>query len=191
MKKILTGLLFCLLLPMPASAEVEDWYTYWAIGLANHNYPGEFDAVMDSLDALPGVERTELGLDMFGFYWPYTNNTMLGFVISGSSDHLEDGFGDYIQFNQYLYGLSAMHFFGKEIGDGFYLRGDAGIARASIDSNFAGGVSSDNGTGFLFGFGHAWPLSARSRILVGVNVSGKTIEGDSYSSTSLVIGGLW
>jgi opacity protein-like surface antigen len=192
MKKLAAGLLsLSMLFPAVASAEVEDWYTYWAIGFADHDYPGELDAVIDIADSLPGVDRTETGYDMLGFYWPYNNNTMMGFVISGSSDRLEDSSGDYIQINQYLYGFSAMHFLGREIGDGFYLRGDAGITKINLDSNFGNDLNSDNGTGFLFGIGYAWPVSEQSRILLGLNMSSKSVEGDTYNSTTFVIGGLW
>lgn len=191
MKRIVASALLALLLPLSASAEVESWYTYWAIGMADHDYPGGLDAAMDAADSVPGIDRTELGYDMFGFYWPYQNNTLLGFVVSGSSDRLEDDYGDYIQINQYLYGLSAMHFFGKEIGDGFYVRGDAGMAKISLDSSFGGDVSSDNGTGFLLGLGYAIPISGQSRILFGVNMSSYSVEGENSTTTTFTIGGLW
>ena len=84
----ITLLNLLLILPTAAFAEVEEWYTYWAIGAADHNYGGDFDAAMDAVDSLPGIERTGTGLDMFGFYWPYDNNTMMGFVVSGSADRL-------------------------------------------------------------------------------------------------------
>jgi opacity protein-like surface antigen len=193
MKKLAVTVLLhlCVLLPATAFAEVEDWYTYWAIGFADHDYPGDLNAVIDAVDAIPGVDRTETAIDMFGFYWPYNNNTMLGFVISGSYDRLEDNYDNYTQINHYLYGLSAMHFFGHEIGDGFYVRGDAGIAKMTFDSNITPDLESDNGTGFLFGFGYAWPISEQSRLMLGMNLSSRDIEGDNVSSTSFVIGGLW
>lgn len=193
MKKIVVTTLLSLLVlsPVSAIAEVEDWYTYWAIGPADHNYGGELDSVMGAADSIPGIDRTEIGLDMFGFYWPYDNTTMMGFVISGSYDRLEDNFGDYMQLNQYLYGFSTMHFFGSEIGDGFYVRGDVGIAKMVLDSSFGATIGSDTGTGFLLGVGYAWPVSAQSRVMLGMGLSRKNIEGDTVSSTVLTIGGLW
>lgn len=180
-----------MLLPTSAFAEVEEWYTYWAIGLADHNYPGDLDNAIEALDSIPGVDRSELAYDMLGFYWPYDNKTTLGFVISGSSDRLEDSFGDYIQFNHYLYGFSAMRFFGKEIGDGFYVRGDAGIAKIRMSTNIGFDLTSDNGTGYLLGFGYSWPVSGQSRVLIGMKFSNSNIEGDNVSSTTFTIGGLW
>ena len=193
MKKILVATLLSLLIlsPVSAIAEVEDWYTYWAIGPADHNYGGDLDTVMSAAESVPGIDRTETGLDMFGFYWPYDNNTMMGFVISGSYDRLEDNFGDYMQLNQYLYGFSTMHFFGSEIGDGFYVRGDIGIAKMVLDSSFGATIDSDTGTGYLLGVGYAWPVSEQSRIMLGLGLSNKNIEGDTVSSTVFTIGGLW
>lgn len=193
MKQFLTIALLSLTISLPtsASAEVEEWYTYWAIGSANHNYPNDLDNAIAVVDSIPGVDRTEIAYDMFGFNWPYDNNTTLGFVISGSSDRLEDSFGDYIQFNHYLYGFSAMRFFGREIGDGFYVRGDAGIAKIRMDTNIGFQLTSDNGTGYLLGFGYAWPISGQSRVLIGMRFSNSSIEGDNVSSTAFTIGGLW
>lgn len=191
MKKILAVILFTIFLPLSASAEVESWYTYWAIGLANPDYPGTLNSDINTLDSIPGVNRTKTGYDMFGFYWPHQNNDMLGFVVSGASDRLEDSLNNYIQINQYLYSFSAMRFFGKEIGDGFYVRGDIGLAKANIDTNFAGSATSNTGTGFLLGLGYAIPVSEQSRFMFGISLSHKSIESESYSATSFTIGGLW
>ena len=190
MKKYIIALL-ALLFPLGASAEVEEWYTYWAIGAAEPEYPGIIDTGMDTLETIPGVDRTKTGYDLFGFYWPHNSHTMMGFVISGSSDRIEDSFGNYIQVNQNLYGFSTMHFFGREIGDGFYVRGDIGLANASVDTNFLGTATSDTGTGFLLGMGYALPVSEQSRILFGFSLANKSIESENYSTTTFTIGGLW
>jgi hypothetical protein len=172
------------------TSDVEDWYAYWSIGVSNNHYPGSLDAVLNTLESTPGVNRTQLALDMLGFYWPVNNQTILGFVISGSADRFEDSYGDYLQLNHYLYGLSSMHFFGKTIGDGFYVRGDVGIAKINMDSNF-GSATSDNGNGFLLGIGYGWPISNESRILVGLTTSSYSVESETYTTTSLTVGGLW
>jgi hypothetical protein len=194
MKTILASIVFVLLIPTAAYADnasgVEDWYAYWAIGGSSNHYPGSLDAALNTLESAPGVNRSQLAFDMLGFYWPLNNKTTLGFVISGSADRLDDSFGDYLQINHYLYGASSMHFFGKTIGDGFYVRGDVGIAKLNLDSNF-GNATSDNGSGFLLGVGYGWPISNESRILVGLSVSNYSVENENYSTTSLTVGGLW
>jgi hypothetical protein len=198
MKKILVSIVFVLFMPTCVYADgnggkfndTEDWYAYWAIGVADHHYPGSLDSVLNALESLPGVDRTQLEFDMLGFYWPIKNRTLLGFVISGSADRCADGYGNYMQLNHYLYGLSSMHFFGKSIGDGFYVRGDIGIAKINIDSSF-GSANSNNGSGILLGVGYGWPISHETRILVGLSTSSYSVESESYSTTSITVGGLW
>ena len=197
MKKILPALLFLsIVIPNTVFAAIENWYAYWSIGIASNEYPSNSDAFVsepfiDSIKSIPGVNRTESSIDMLGFYWPMNNNTMAGIVISGTGDRLQDSFDDYIQTNQYLYGLSGMKFFGREIGDGFFLRGDIGIARLKFDSNVFYDESSDNGFGYLIGTGFGIPISDQTRILLSVSFSNKKVEGDNYRSTSINIGGLW
>ena len=170
-------------------AAEEDWYTYWAIGLADHDYPGSFVPFLDSVESLPGVDRTEMGIDSFGFYWPQTENRLLGFVVSGSADNFMSPFGD-VQINHYIYGVSGMKFFGTEIGNGFFIRGDAGLAKIVITGGSTS-ISSDSGFGYLLGGGYAIPVSDESRVLLSINFSDKEIEGDSWKSVTFNVGGLW
>ena len=191
MKKLL--LVILLMCPLQTFAAQEDWYAYWSFGFANNSYPGDLDSVLDDLEALPGVDRTEGAMDMFGFYWPVQDKLNVGFVISGSFDAFETPVGD-IQLNQYLYAASAMKFFGKEIGDGLFLRGDLGFAKASLDVDTAFGSydsTSDTGFGYLLGVGYGIPVSEDSRVLLSINVSNKDIEGDKLSAVTFNIGGLW
>lgn len=126
---------------------------------------------------------------MLGFYWPLSNKTLLGFVNSGSADRFEDSYG-YVQVNQYLYGLSSIHFFGNTIGHGFYVRGDVGIAKINVNSNFGIAIS-NNGHGFLSGIGFGWPISRETRILFGFTMSSYPVESENHTATSLTSGGLW
>lgn len=192
MKKFFfTLVVISVITPKIVLADIENWYSYWAIGLASHNHPSDIKNIIDAAESIPGVERSQGAIDMFGFYWPIDNNTIGGFVISGSFDRLTDRFDDYFQINQYLYGASGMHFFGEEIGDGFFLRGDIGLARSTFQSNFLSNDESDFGKGYLFGVGYGIPISWNTRFLISVNYSNKTIEGDNYASTSITVGGLW
>ena len=190
MKKLLLVLL--LLSPLQAFAEEEDWYTYWSFGFSSNSYPGDMDSVLNDLEALPGVDRAEIAIDMLGFYWPLDEKLILGFVISGTADAFTTPVGN-MQINQYLYGASIMKFFGKETGDGLFLRGDLGFAKAAIteDIVFGGTTTSDTGTGILLGIGYGVPVSEESRILFSLNVHNNNIEGEGYSAVSLNIGGLW
>lgn len=192
MKKLL--LVTLLWWPLQSMAAEEDWYTYWSFGFSNNSYPGGMDSFLSGLEAQPGVDRAEIAIDMLGFYWPIADKTTLGFVISGTADAFTTPIGDF-QINQYLYGASLMKFFGKETGDGFFLRGDLGFAKASISTDIGSGgiytIESDTGMGLLFGVGYGIPVSEQSRILLSINVSNKDIDGENWSAVSFNIGGLW
>ena len=192
MKKFLFTFIFIFVIsPKTVLADVESWYSYWAIGLASHNYSDDMENMIDAAESIPGVERSQGAIDMFGFYWPINNHSIGGFVISGSFDRLQDNFDDYFQINQYLYGASGMHFFGEEIGDGFFLRGDIGFSKSSFQSNFLADDESDYGSGYLLGVGYGIPISWNTRFLITVTYSNKTIEGDNYASSAITVGGLW
>jgi hypothetical protein len=186
-------LVLFLLLPLQAIAAEEDWYTYWAFGFVDNQYHDGLESDLDWLESQPGVRRSSGAVDMLGFYWPVADRLNLGFVISGSFDGFQTPIGDG-QINQYLYGASVMRFFGKEIGDGFFLRGDLGFSKAVMDvETFFGNyyAESDFGLGYLFGVGFGIPVSEESRVLLSFNVSNKDIDGENWSSVSFNIGGLW
>ncbi len=175
----------------PALAEVEPWYAYWGIGITDNSYPKDIEESFNAIESLPGINRTDGAIDMLGFYWPLQNDqTILGFVISGSYDRLDDG-KTFLQLNQYLYSLSTMHFFGEAPGHGFLLRGDIGVSKTLVQTSFSGDTRSDSGSGFLVGTGYGLPISEGSRLILGINYSNKKIEGDTYSSTTFSIAGLW
>lgn len=179
------------LVSTPAAAEVESWYTYWGIGSADHHYPGDLDSAFRQADAYPGVARTEMSLEMLGFYWPLESEKMIvGFVISGSFDALDDGYSS-VQLDQYLYGLSAMRFAGNEPGKGFFVRADGGLARAALTSTYGGDLWSESGFGVLGGVGYGVAISEQTRILLSATYSNSRIDGATYSTLAFTVGGLW
>jgi hypothetical protein len=194
MKKVFLFIVVLVCFSGNAHAAVEQWYAYLGFGLSNVNYPGDLDRVFDEAEDLPGVTRTTICLDLLGFYWPVADNTvMVGGVINAVGDMLE-GNGATISLNQYTYSVSAMKFFGREIGEGFFIRGDIGVAKLvlSVDGNgYDENEVSESGTGFLLGGGYGFPLSEGARLLVGANVAYRSIEDEAVSTTSASIGLLW
>lgn len=171
-----------------AYADIENWYAYWGLGFSNTTYPEPLDSALNAAEAVPGSTRVQLNLDILGFYFPVNGDTIAGFVINSSADRLENG-SDNIQLNLYTYGASAMKFFGTEPGDGFFLRGDFGITKAVLTSNlFSGNIGSDTGTGFLIGAGYGFVISPQHRILLNFNYANRTIESNSYKTSSVSVG---
>jgi hypothetical protein len=203
-KKTLSAIGFTLLsaVSTSAQAEVESWYTYWAIGGASIDYGSDVNRLMDEAEAIPGVSRTKLAFDLLGFYWPVKDDrTMIGFVANTTSDSVTDG-ATTLTITQNLFGLSGMRFFGSEIGDGVFLRGDAGFANATIRAESAGCTSSgcytlsaqdssDTGFGYLLGIGYGLPISSGTRILLSLNFADRDIEGDHTNTVGFTVGGLW
>lgn len=188
------SLLLCsalLVMSGQARAETESWYTYWGFGFVGHTYEEPLNSLVEFADGLPGVTRTQTATDLFGFYWPVLQDkTALGFVISGSSDRL-DVDSEYVSISQSLFGASVMHFFGDEIGDGFFLRGDLGVSSLVVDSSFGEPVSSDSGSGILLGAGYGIPVSGDSRVLITFTTSTNNIDGYEYHSAGIRVGGMW
>ncbi|MDH5649430.1 MAG: hypothetical protein OEY67_07210 [Gammaproteobacteria bacterium] len=205
-------LLFFLFIAIPVQAETESWYIYWALGFSHHNYDAPIAGFMDGLENQPQTfSRTETASDAFGFYWPLDKKTILGFVVSGTSDTIVrlkteeiNSFADmflsfpyiegteaYVQLQRDLVGVSAMRFLGKEIGQGFYFRGDAGVARLRVRSQIPVPVDDDRGYGILIGLGYGFPVFKESRLLIGASWKYDRIGDLDYRSAALTAGMLW
>lgn len=169
---------------------LESWYTYWGIGYTGLSYPSELDQVLDLLKDLPGVTHTSLALDVLGFYWPKGERTILGAIVNGWSDRY-DVEGSYVQINGYLYSFSMMYFLNNLIGQGLFVRGDAGFARMVVQGSGLDATSSDWGYGLLLGGGIGIPISSGTRLLIQVNYSFRKVEGETYGSMQISLGGLF
>ena len=84
-----------------------------------------------------------------------------------------------------------MNFITHRIGQGFFIRTDAGAARLGVDVSGIGDSSSKWGYGGLLGIGYGFPITAGTRILLNANYSHRQVEGESYGSVQISIGGLF
>jgi hypothetical protein len=150
----------------------ESWYTLWGLGFSKTKYKGDIgDSFEDASSA--GSRSTGIAMDLLGFYWPLSDQkTMIGVIINGSADSVKlDGVTDRITTT--LLAFSVHHFFGQNIGDGFFVRGDIGFSSANIEveeSGFKWDKSSDSTLGVLFGGGYAWPINLDTRMLLGLYI---------------------
>ncbi|MDH5256824.1 MAG: hypothetical protein OEX07_02415 [Gammaproteobacteria bacterium] len=194
-KKYISGLVFICSLSSygNAFAEVESWYTYWSAGVSRTTYPAEAELIIQQIENTPGVDRTQVAVDVFGFYWPINNNQIAGFVMHGNGDTFKDANTE-LSYTHALYSLSTMRFFGKEIGQGLFLRGDAGGAKILARLKTTGieeELESDWGVGVLGAVGYGFPMSSESRLLLSVEFSQRKIERETFKSTAFVVSGLW
>ncbi len=173
------------------SPNIEEWYTLWGLGFSGVKYPSD---VQNSLDSLNGLRHTTFNFDVLGFYWPWSNqHTMHGVIFNFVSDGYHDSTGS-LTISQNLFAYSIHHFFGENIGDGWYVRGDVGIAVYNItisDSSTTLTAQSENGFGILFGGGYAWPISSETRFLLGANVATRNVKESKISTLNLTAGWLF
>lgn len=190
--------LTCALVAAPNSGEaaqnkMERWYTYWGLGGANTTYPSEIGDLLDLLEALPGIDRTRMSMDLFGLYIPLSEKTLAGFVLNAGADRLDYGEDDWMQVNLYTYAASAQYY-PRQIGQGAFGRLDVGLAAANVSYDIEGDSedeTSDSGIGMLVGVGYAYPIMSGSRIVLNLNYAMRTIEEESYSTVGFSIGGLF
>ena len=152
-------------------------------------YPG---GLRSTIDRLRNESETSIsiGIDILGFYWPLENQrTLLGGIISAAAERYELG-GSYLQLNYYTYAFSAMHFLNNRIGDGFFIRADAGPARAVGSSNNSTSAS-ELGVGGMLGLGYGFVISPETRVLLNFNIAARRIEGFNYYAIGFTIGGLF
>ena len=195
MRKISNVALFISLIFSTASVssaqnKLESWYTYWGVGWANVSYPNEFNDSHDLFKGLPGVRHISVSVDLFGFYWPSGEKTVLGVIVNSWGDFYTLG-SDHVQINGYLLSFSLMHFLNHRIGQGFFVRGDFGTSQLDIRSSTYFGGTSDRGFGGLIGGGYGFPISKGTRILLNMNYSFRFIEGDNYGCLAITVGGLF
>lgn len=184
MKKVIMGaaLAASLLTTQATASNAESWYLKAGLGYAKVSYPGDVQDALDTLKNL-GASSTSVAVDV-GVYWPLNNQTLLGININGVGDKYSLQ-GYELQVNSYLYALSGIYNFNK-IRDGFFVRGDIGLAKASITTNYGFEGSSDTGYGLGLGLGYSWEFDGWG-ISPEVLYTSYTIEDETYSSSQFLI----
>ena len=173
----------------------EWWYAYWGAGWSAPHYPEPEKSLVDGINLLPSVGHLSLSLDVVGIYFPRKNfKTMLGSVVSLVTDRYSDGGGS-VQLNQYLVSASAMHFFGTNIGNGPFLRGDLGLALVNKQSSGGGLGQTLEGTGYGFGFlaggGYALPVSEGTRLLFSGSYAIRVVSSGTFGALAFTLGFLF
>ena len=174
----------------------ENWYTYWGLGTSRVTWPGEFNDVIELLDARPGVSRTQKSADMLGFYKPINPNTMVGFITNAALDALEVE-GESMQVSLCTYAVSGQYF-PEEIGKGMFGRVDIGPAFGLVHQQIGvvqfSGEEQETfhpGLGFLAGVGYAHPITDGTRLALNVNYAIRRMEGESWKTLGISLGGLF
>jgi hypothetical protein len=159
----------------------------FGIGGASINYTPELDAALNTLDNLPGVDRFTIYLDL-GLGYAINSKTYLLFSISGVGDRIEDPY-NYMQINTFLYAPGIRYY---PWTTGLVLGADIGFARMAVDTDFGMEAVSEWGTGIraVIAYDFARKLTGFS-VVVGLAVTGASIESESVNSAQLYINLLW
>jgi hypothetical protein len=178
-----------------APTDDEDWYTLWGFGFASVDYDDEdINDEMEDADDQPGVDRSTANYDLFGFYWPMADRkTMQGFIINVVLDGL-DGPGGELTISQSLYAYSIQRFFGANIGDGWFVRGDVGLSRTTLDVDtytIDDSESGDFGLGALTGGGYGLALTRQTRILFGAYLTSRKSGSERATTANVNMGFLF
>jgi hypothetical protein len=172
----------------------EDWYTLWGLGFSWIDYgSADLNTAMKDADKLAGVTRTRSNSDLLGFYWPASGHRALhGFILRSRSDTLNSQ-GQSISVSQSQFSYSFQRFFGANIGDGVFVRGDIGPSRYSV--TYSGDITSigvsDWGLGLLAGGGYSWAIGEETRMLLGGYVALVTVDDSDATSLDVTMGFLF
>lgn len=157
-----------------------------------------------------------ISLDFLGFYLPLENERTLvggiwnisfwGYIGSGlvrTTDRrletpLDNPTGDFANAGTDLFSFSVIHFLQNRIGQGWFVRGDLGVAHFGFHPHSVWPESlprfpmrDDWGVGSLIGVGTGVPITRGTRILVSTTYAFRWIEGGTVSNWSLSLGGLF
>ncbi len=158
--------------------KLESWYHSFTVGYTLYT----------AVDGIQLETSMAVALDFLRFYFPVSKKMVIGPGVYGTG--LTDTSGT-MQLYLYLYSVSAQIYF-NSIGDGMFLRADAGAARGLITdiSGEAMGIS-DWGYGFLAGAGYALPISQETSLLFYAAYRDYTIQAERYNDVTIQVGWLW
>jgi hypothetical protein len=172
--------------------EIESYYFRAATGYPFVTYSDDLQQQIDAIEA-SGASRSLIATIDLGIYWPCAmDGTLLGVTVTGIPDMYTDG--DWQGTINFMHiGPGVQHFLQADIGEGFFLRLDPGMAMEWTDVTVVDGketlrMESETKIGFgvLAGGGYAIPLSPGTRLTIDVHAVYRSV--DPYNATALHIG---
>ena len=177
-------LVFALVLLTAASSQAvagQKMFFNLGFGGGDASYNDQLDAMLEALEDLPGVDHVAISLDLT-LYFRVNETTMLGASLSGIGDRYEAG-SVHMQLNQYLYAVSCRFYPQGSLGKGFFLRGDAGLAKMVLDDD-GDLTSSEAGFGALAGLGYGFQIGGGTWLSINADYSVKNIEDDTITGVA-------
>ena len=169
----------------------ESWYVQLGAGMTGNSYQGQFKDTINAVDDLNGKTSRPIGFGIdFGFYWPLANQkTILGVRVEGSGDRYSNnstGTTIDVSIIQRLLSFSSQHFFGANVGNGWFVRGDVGTASALMTyDDLIVTSKTKSGYGLSVGGGYAIPIGDDTRMLFFMNLSSRHFGSDRFTISTL------
>lgn len=170
------------------TTETENYYLYFGIGYSAIFRSKFHDKIIDDFKDIYGARNSSLSIDMFGNYWHYNYDTLIGFIINGSADRYNYG-EESFQINYYNYSLSSIKFI-NEFGSGLIVRGDLGFSVMALDYSDKSIKYSSLGYSALIGSGYAFDLGG-NRLLLNINYSFMSIDKNNTKFLQISLGTLF
>jgi hypothetical protein len=172
--------------PGPSPVTGKFWYLNFDQGYGGQVVPQALRDQIDHLGAGSKDSAQDLNISLLGLYFRLGHSRyLLGSQLAVYSDDYNAWQGHRYYVGQSYFAVSAMRFFGPELGNGFFVRSDLGsIDSELIDATHTTTLQKVDGVRFQFGAGYAIPLGKRHRFSLTAMVNNiiQTDEGGGDSS---------
>ena len=179
------------------SVQITDsWYLLLGLGYSDISYPMNLESLINFMENETLVMNLPFNFNM-GVYFPILNDyNLIGVVIEGDLDFFDYSTGS-IQIYSYIFGVSMIQHITGYIGNGIYIRGDAGMAFGSNSYEFGDETyskSSESGFGLRLGGGFEFPIATDNDSVwmqLDISFTIKNIDDNKYKSLGFGLGFLF
>ncbi len=173
----------------------ESWY--WGFNLGGGRIKYKKAALETAVEAAKNSPNSDHGtyfFDLF-FIWPLSNHqTAMGVSVGGIADSYTNNTTNVEEtLNSSMLAFSVHHYLAGNIGDGFFLRGDLGLASVSYNvrsNNVSTTSDSYNGLGLRLGLGYSILLSDETRLPISLQWQNTRVENENGSNALALSVGL-
>jgi hypothetical protein len=161
--------------------------THWSLGMFVPLYSPSMQNIIDRLAA--GASHLPIVIDAPGVYLQAGDDMLVGTNINLIFDVYQTGTGS-LSYSHILITVGTMYFLEDKIGNGFFLRGEVGVAYSG--RNAISELPSEHwfGGGALGGFGYALPVGTAGALTLSLHATVRSLAQDNVGGVAFSIGWL-
>lgn len=172
----------------------ENWYFQFNLGGARQRYGSGLESSAKTLRDSSLTKHSTIYFDL-NFLWPMNedHSSALGVTLGGVVDIFkQDSTSKELSASYTILGATYQHYLNSNFGDGFFLRGDAGFSKPSVESKVSGVTTkgeAKTGIGLRAGAGYSFLLSNETRLPVSITyqrVFSKDQDGSNVGGKALI-----